>query len=168
MLQLKHMRLLAEMSGAKYHEITPHMFGVNWNLSSEEQGYQTFVAASCRVPDNSGLVVCRVQCYMVNVDEGATDWLFYRTYLPEDSYWQLANTPTFVSGTTVRDYSKAWLDTDVLLLFPGNFFANLIFTPTGAIPATGQWVVRTAVYGYFVPARVIDVFQQSQFVTSGV
>ena len=166
MLQLKHMRLLAEMAAVQYHEITPHMFGVNWNLSSEEQGYTTFVAASARVPDNSGLVVCRVQCYLINADENATDWLFYRSYLPADAYWQIGETPSLT--TLARDYAKAWLDTDVLLLFPGNYFANLIFSPTGAIPATGQWIVRTVAYGYFVPAQVIDVFQQSQFITSGI
>jgi len=166
MLQLKHMRLLAEMAGVKYHEITPHMFGSAYNQSGEE-AYGTFVAASCRVPENSGLVVLRVQCYTTNIDETAADWLSYRTYMPEDSVWQLGNTDTLTSGTA-RDWAKAWLDTDVLLLFPGNFYANLIFTPTTPIPATGQWVIRTTAYGYFVPARVIDVFQQSQFVTSGI
>lgn len=162
MLQLKHMRLLAEMSGVRYHEITPHMFGVDYDLTAD---YGSFVAASTRVPTNSSLVVLRTQVYYTNADETASDYCFYRTFPPHASVWEIADSESIlVAGQT---WATAYLDTDVLLIFPSERYARLIFTPTTPIPATGTWIVRTIAYGYFVPARVVDSLQETQALTTG-
>jgi len=162
MLQLKHMRLLAEMSGVKYHEITPHMFGIDYDLTAD---YGSFVAAAARVPSNSSLVVLRTQVYYFNADETTSDYCFYRTFPPHASTWEIAESDNLaVSGQT---WATAYLDTDVLLIFPSERYARLIFTPTTPIPATGTWIVRSIAYGYFVPARVVDSLQETQALTSG-
>jgi hypothetical protein len=162
MLQLKHIRQLARMSGAKYHEIVPHMFGVDYNLSED---WGSFVAASTRVPSNSALVVLRVQCYATNIDDTQQDYLFYRTFPAHSSVWEVADDSSLSAvGATWAD---AYLDTDVLLMFPSERYARLVFTPTTPQPASGTWVVRTIVYGYFVPARVVDALQNTQALTSG-
>lgn len=162
MLQLRHMRLLAEMSGVKYHEITPHMFGIDYDLTAD---YGSFVAAATRVPTNSSLVVLRTQVYYTNADETTSDYCFYRTFPPHASVWEIADSDSLaVNGQT---WATAYLDTDVLLIFPSERYARLIFTPTTPIPATGTWIVRTIAYGYFVPARVVDSLQETQALTSG-
>lgn len=162
MLQLRHMRLLAEMSGVKYHEITPHMFGIDYDLTAD---YGSFVAAATRVPTNSSLVVLRTQVYYTNADETTSDYCFYRTFPPHASVWEIADSDSLaVNGQT---WATAYLDTDVLLIFPSERYARLIFTPTTPIPATGTWIVRTIAYGYFVPVRVVDSLQETQALTSG-
>jgi len=162
MLQLRHMRQLAEMSGVKYHEITPHMFGIDYDLTAD---YGSFVAAAARVPSNSSLVVLRTQVYYFNADETTSDYCFYRTFPPHASTWEIAESDNLaVSGQT---WATAYLDTDVLLIFPSERYARLIFTPTTPIPATGTWIVRSIAYGYFVPARVVDSLQETQALTSG-
>ena len=160
-LQLNHMRLIAEMARVPYSEIVPHMFGSDYDLTADFGG---FLAASTNVPDNSGLLVLRVQCYAVNIDSTATDYLFYRSYPEEDSRWILGKSETDTGGLT---WAKAYLDTDVFLIFPSQKYANLLFNPTAPIPVTGQWIVRTIVYGYIVPVRVVDALQDSQALTSG-
>lgn len=162
MLQLKHMRLLAEMSGIKYHEITPHMFGIDYDLTAD---YGSFVAASARVPSNSALVVLRTQCYSTNVDDTLPDYLFYRTYPPHGSVWNVADSDDI--ATLGQTWAQAYLDTDVLLIFPADRYARLIITPTTPLPATGTWIIRTIAYGYYVPARVVDALQETQALTSG-
>lgn len=157
MLQLKHIRSLAEMSGVPYSQITPFMFGVEGTFDGS-----TFVAASALVPNNSSLVVLRVQCYAVNTDTAATDYLFFRTYPPCQAYWELSNDA--IAGA--QYWAPGFLDSDVLLIFPPNKYANLIITPT-ALPPVGTWVVRTTVYGYLVPARVTDALAGTQALTSG-
>ena len=162
MLQLRHMRLLAEMSGVKYHEITPHMFGIDYDLTAD---YGSFVAAATRVPTNSSLVVLRTQVYYTNADETTSDYCFYRTFPPHASVWEIADSDSLaVNGQT---WATAYLDTDVLLIFPSERYARLIFTPTTPLPATGTWIVRTIAYGYFVPARVVDSLQETQALTTG-
>lgn len=160
-LQLNHMRLLAEMARVPYSEIVPHMFGIDYDLTAE---YGSFIAASTFVPANSGLVVLRVQCYSVNIDENTTDYLFYRSYPPEDSRWIVGLSDNDMFSPT---WANAYLDTDVFLIFPTQKYANLLFTPTGLVPATGTWIVRTIAYGYIVPVRVVDALQDSQALTSG-
>jgi hypothetical protein len=162
MLQLRHMRLLAEMSGVKYHEITPHMFGIDYDLTAD---YGSFVAAATRVPTNSSLVVLRTQVYYTNADETMPDYCFYRTFPPHASVWNIADSPSLTAAG--QDWATAYLDTDVLLIFPSERYARLIFTPTTPIPATGTWIVRTIAYGYFVPARVVDSLQETQALTTG-
>lgn len=160
MLQLRHIRLLAEMTGVKYHEITPHMFGIDYDLTAD---YGSFVAASARIPANTALVVLRTQVYYTNVDDTTQDYCFYRTFPPHASVWEIYDSPT-IGGQT---WAQAYLDTDVLLIFPAERYANLIFTPTTPLPATGTWIVRTIAYGYFVPARVVDALQETQALTTG-
>jgi hypothetical protein len=160
-LQLNHMRLIAEMARVPYSEIVPHMFGSDYDLTADFGG---FLAASTNVPDNSGLLVLRVQCYAVNIDSTATDYLFYRSYPEEDSRWILGKSETDTGGLT---WAKAYLDTDVFLIFPSQKYANLLFNPVAPIPVTGQWIVRTIAYGYIVPVRVVDALQDSQALTSG-
>lgn len=160
MLQLKHLRLLAEMTGVKYHEITPHMFGIDYDLTAD---YGSFVAASARIPANTALVVLRTQVYYTNVDDTTPDYCFYRTFPPCTANWEI-NTSASLIG---QIWAQAYLDTDVLLIFPAERYANLIINPSTPLPATGTWIVRTIAYGYFVPARVVDALQETQALTTG-
>lgn len=162
MLQLRHIRLLAEMTGVKYHEITPQMFGVDHDLTAD---YGSFIAAATRVPANSALVVLRTQVYYTNVDDTTPDYCFYRTFPPHSSVWEIADGPSI--STIGQTWATAYLDTDVLLIFPAERYARLVFTPTTPLPATGTWIVRTIAYGYFVPARVVDALQETQALTTG-
>ena len=158
MLQLKHIKYLGDMTGAKYSEITPFMFGTDGAFDGN-----TFVAATALVPLNSSLIVLRVQCYLVNTDTTASDYLFYRAFPPCDAYWEISNDAL----PAAQFWAPGYLDTDVLLIFPPNKYANLIFTPTAVPPVTGTWIVRTIVFGYLVPARVTDALAQTQALTSG-
>jgi len=158
MLQLKHIRMLAEMSGAKYSEITPFQFGTDGTFDGS-----TFEAAAARIPLNSSLVVLRVQCYLVNTDNTATDYLFYRSFPPCQADWELSDT----AGASSYVWATAYLDTDVLLIFPPNKYAVLVITPTALPPATGTWIVRTIVFSYLVPARVTDALANTQALASG-
>lgn len=159
MLQLRHIRNLAEMSGSKYSEIVPLQFGNDGDFDGN-----TFVAASAFVPSNSSLVVLRVQCYMVNTDSTANDFQFYRAFPPADADWEINDLSTISGGAL---WANAFLDTDVFLIFPSGKFANLIFTPQIAPPGAGTYVIRTIVFGYLVPARVTDALAQTQALASG-
>lgn len=158
MLQLKHIKYLADMTGARYSEITPYMFGDDGDFDGN-----TFLAASALVPLNSHLVVLRVQCYMVNTDTTASDYMFYRSFPPADSYWEISND----QNPSAQYWAPGFLDTDVLIIFPPNKYANLVFTPTAPPPGAGTYVIRTIVFGYLVPARVTDALSGTQALTSG-
>jgi len=158
LLQLKHIFYLAKMTGAKYSEITPYMFGNDGDFDGS-----TFLAGSALVPLNSNLVVLRVQCYMVDTDTTTSDYMFYRSFPPCDSYWEIGAD----QNPSNQYWAPGFLDTDVLLIFPPNKYANLIFTPTAAPPGTGTWVIRTIIFGYLVPARVTDALSQTQALATG-
>jgi hypothetical protein len=159
-LQLKHLKYLNEMSGAPYFEIKPVKFGYSIGYSAAA----TYVLASQEVPANMTLCVLRVQCYLVNIDNAASDFQFYRS-APEGLAWWIQARDT--GSTSLQNWTNPnapsflALDCDELLLFPGGTFANLLFTASGAAPS-GDWQIRTTVFGYFVPPRVTDALSGPQ------
>lgn len=155
MLQLKHLRYLSEMTGEPFSQIKPVTFGylTNWGAVG------TSTLASCFVPDNAALIVLRTQSFLFNADNTAADFQFYRTAPVGKAWWYLGrDTSTSIQEwTNMEAPAQLVLDSDALLLFPANKFANLAFLPTNAAPS-GDWKIRTTVYGYHVPARVADMF----------
>ncbi len=155
MLQLKHLRYIQLMTGCPYNQIQPVKFGYSIGYSA----VTTYVLASQLVPENMSLLVLRTQCYLVNQDETASDYGFYRTIPYGDAYWQLARdtSNSIQNWTNASAPSQLVLDTDELLIFPGGKYANLRFLPADAAPA-GSWFLQTTVYGYFVPPIVSEAF----------
>lgn len=160
MLQLKHIRALSEISGAAYSEIQPIQFGVSVPFNGTTQ-----ILASYQVPENSSLVVLRIQCYAIDEGAAQTDYLFYRSFPPGQSFWEIANDGTTYGNQTW--VNPAYLDTDVLIIFPSNKFANLIFTPSALPPAAGTWAMRTIVFAYLVPSKVTDALGGTQALVTG-
>lgn len=155
MLQLRHIRYLSEMTGEPFSEIKPVTFGYlnNWS------GILTSTLASCFVPANSAMIVLRTQCFLFNADDTANDFQFYRTVPTGKAWWYLGrDTSTSISEWTNSNApAQLVLDSDALILFPQNRYANLAFTADNA-PPSGDWKMRTTVYGYLVPPRVADMF----------
>jgi len=159
-LQLKHLKLLNELTGVPYYEIKPVKFGYAVAYSA----VATYVLASQEIPTNMSLITLRVQSYLVNTDEAAADFQFYRTVPSGVAWWiQAADTGSTALQTWTNPAapSQLALDADELLLFPEGSFANLLFTPTEAAPA-GEWEIRTTVYAYFVPPGVSDALSGPQ------
>lgn len=160
MLQLKHLKLLNELTGVPYYEIKPLKFGygIAWAAAT------TYVLASQEVPANMSLCVLRVQTYMTNTDSTASDFQFYRTIPAGVAWWIQARDTGAVSlqnWTNPNAPAQLVLDSDELLLFPGGSFANLLFTASG-VPPSGTWVIRPTIYGYLVPPRVTDALSGPQ------
>lgn len=160
MLQLKHLKYLNQLTSVPYYEIKPVKFGYDIGYGAAAQ----YVLASQEVPANMALAVLRVQCYMTNTDETASDYQFYRTFPSGLAWWILCRD---TGSTSVQDWTnpnapaQLVLDTDELLLFPGGLFANLQFSATDVAPA-GDWQIRTTVYGYLVPPGVTDAISGPQ------
>lgn len=158
MLQLKHLRYLSDMTGVPFREIKPLKFGysIHWSIVT------TYTLASQQIPQNTALAILRTQSYLVNIDDTASDFQFYRTVPEGVAWWVLARD----TGTSIQDWtnqnapSQLALDSDELILFPAGKFANLQFTPTAVAP-TGTWQIRTTIYAYFIPPHVVDIFALS-------
>lgn len=159
MLQLKHLRYIHKMTDCPYNQIQPVKFGYTINYSVVAD----YFLASQLVPENMSMLVLRTQCYLTNQNEAASDYGFYRTVPEGDAYWVIGRDP----GTNIQNWTLSTapaqlvLDTDELLLFPANKYANLIFRPTDAAPA-GSWKLQTTIYAYFVPPQVSDAFSVTQ------
>lgn len=155
MLQLKHIRYLSEMTGKPFSQIKPVTFGylITWSAAT------TYTLASCFVPDNCSLIVLRAQNFLFNADNTANDFQFYRTIPPGKAWWYLGQSTSTSLQEWTNSNAPAQLvtDSDALLLFPANKYANLAFLPD-AIAPSGDWKIRTTVYGYLVPSRVADMF----------
>jgi hypothetical protein len=163
MLQLQHLKLLRELTGLEAHEMKAVKFGY-------EQTYtivQNYLIGSQKIPANMVLVVLRSQAYLVNQLETAADYGYYRTHPSGVAFWRLA-TIAGVTTTALRDWTSRLLpaqlalDSDEFLFFPPGYYAQLVFVPTDAAPATGQWMLRGTIYGYFVPSAVSDKLLESQ------
>lgn len=155
MLQLKHIRYLAEMTNEPFSEIKPATFGYLNNWSS----VATYTLASMLVPANSALIVLRSQNYLFNADDTAQDFQFYRTMPLGKAWWYLGRDTSTSIAEWTNSNAPAQLvcDSDALLIFPANRYANLAFLPDNAAPA-GDWKIRTTIYAYLVPSRVSDMF----------
>lgn len=160
MLQLKHLRYLNKMTGVPFHEIKPVKFGYSIGYSQAA----TYVLASQVVPANMSLAVLRVQCYLTNIDNTASDFQFYRC-APEGLAWWIqardAGAVSLQEWTNPNAPSFLALDCDELLLFPGGTSANLLFTASNAAPS-GDWQIRTTVFAYFVPPGVTSALSGPQ------
>jgi hypothetical protein len=159
MLQLKHMRYLSEMTNEPLSAITPVTFGYSITWSS----VTTYTLASQYVPVNKSLIVLRVQSYLFNALDSASDFQFYRTMPLGKAWWYLGRD----TSTSIQEWTnpnapvQLVCDSDALVLFPENRYANIAFLPDNAAPA-GTWKLRTTVYGYFVDPRVADMFSGPQ------
>lgn len=155
MLQLKHIRYLAEMTGEPFSEIKPVTFGylINWTAVT------TYTLASSFIPANSAMLVLRTQCFLFNADNTANDFQFYRTVPTGKAWWYLGRD----TSTSIQEWTNSnapaqlVLDSDALILFPQNKYANLAFLPDDIAPS-GSWKLRTTIYGYLVPPHVADMF----------
>lgn len=154
MLQLKHIRYLSEMTGEPYSQIKPVTFGylITWSTVT------TYTLASMLVPDNSALIILRSQVFMFNSDNTANDFQFYRTMPPGKAWWYLGRD----TGNSLQEWTNSnapaqlVCDSDALIMFPANKYANLAFLPDSA-PPSGDWKLSTTIYAYLVPARVADM-----------
>jgi hypothetical protein len=164
MLQLKELNAIRQLT-----QIAPH------KLSAVKFGYETLfedadielLLAQVFVPQNEVLLVSRTQSYMVNALNSASDYNFYRATPSGIAVWALGasdGTFAFTTASLTDDNSPAHLllDSDEHLLFPGGYFARLIFTPDAAAPATGTWNIRTLCYGWFIPIEVSDQLDATQ------
>lgn len=143
------------MTDTPFSEIKPVTFGylIGWSSVT------TYTLASCFVPDNSALIVLRTQSFLFNALDSANDFQFYRTVPTGKAWWYLGRdtSNSLQEWTNMNAPAQLTLDSDALLLFPANKYANLAFLPDAAAP-TGTWKIRTTVYGYLVPARVAEQF----------
>lgn len=163
MLQLQHLKLLLELTGVKPYEIRPVTFGIN--AAYVDTGPITLAVQF--VPDNQPLLVLRVQSYMVNSDETATDYSFYRATPPGVAYWELQGTDgatitNLTEWTNALSPSPLLLDTDQLFFFPPTYYAALLYVPDDLPPATGTWEILTTCYGYLVPPKVVSMLSGNQ------
>lgn len=158
MLQLKELKLIEDLTGAKSYELKALKFGFSFAFIDGSVG----VLASQWVAANMALLVTRVQTYLVNVDPTASDYLLYRTHPDGLAWWILGTSITDTAGNYMISSPNApaqlALDSDEFLLFPEMAFANLIFDPAVAPPAAGTWEIRTTVFAYFVPPSVYEQF----------
>lgn len=164
MLQLQHLKLLQELTGVKPYEIRPVKFGRN----AAYVGAGTLTLATQFVPDNQALVVLRIQSYLVNSDETASDYAFYRAVPPGVAYWVLQNVNdtltinNLVNWTNPLAPSALLLDTDDLTIFPATYYAALTYDPDAAPPATGTWEIQTTCYGYLIPPKAVSALSGNQ------
>jgi hypothetical protein len=155
MLQLKHLKLIRDLTDVPVHEIKPVKFGFEINYTAAT----TYVLASQLCPSNMAMLILRVQSYMTNILTTASDFQFYRTMPTGQAWWILAND---TSSTSLQEWTndnapvQLATDADEMLLFPPGAYANLLFLATNAAPA-GTWRMRTTVFAYFVPPEVSDV-----------
>lgn len=157
MLQLKELKLIRDLTGDQA-----------WRSKCVTFGFTTpFVAAAVPVvlasqfiPENMALLVTRIQTYVTDNDPAQADFSFYRVPPDGTAFWILATSITDTVGvftvTSPTAPAHLVLDTDKLLLFPPNIYANLIFTPNVAAPAAGTFQIRTTVFSYFVQPNVYE------------
>lgn len=156
MLQLKHLKLIRDLTGVEPHEIkaVKYGFAINYTVSAP------YVLASIQIPQDTNLLVLRTQTYLTNQDEASSDYGYYRTYPDGKAWWILADdasTTALQDWTNINAPGQLILDSDEFLLFPPGYNANLIFEPVDAAPGTSSaWTIRTTIYAYFVPASVSD------------
>lgn len=166
MLQLKHLRLIRDLTGCEPKEIKAIKFGIEVQYTTAT----ALILAAQTVPvDAAALLVLRTHAYMLNADETATDYAVRRVVPPGVALWRLG-TRTETTGYTIADliqtdptaFPNLLLDEDEFLFFPPAFNALLQFTPTDAAPAAGAWFIRATCYGYFVPPLVVDKLATAQ------
>lgn len=163
MFDLKCIKLICELANMNpaYEPVWPHQIKpVKFGYAVEhEEADVALTLASQMLVDNVGLGVARVQCYMVNTDITTNDYGIWRTFPPGIADWYMARTAGGASVTNFTATSAPGhlpLDCDELLWFPPGHVINLRFTPSAAPPATGTWIIRTTVFGFFVPPQVYD------------
>ena len=155
MLVQEHIRQLIKLANPQspeeynrfYAEITPVKFGdiVAWNAPTQ------YDLARYQVPREASFhVVCRVECYVVNLTSGAADYGAIEPPPPGFAYWQYvvpgtSNPIQIITNTTA--FVQRLLDADEYLFLKGGFEAVLVgdffISPDG-----NERNVRTLVYGY--------------------
>lgn len=156
MLQLKHMKLIRDLTEVPPHEIKPIKFG----YSVLYEGASAVVLAAQQVPDNMALMIARVQCYVADIDSTDAAYLVYRAIPEGNSWWILARSVTttaIINATNPAAPGHLPLDCDEFLLFPSQWYCNLIFDPAAVPPETGTLQIRTTVFAYLVPPRVYEI-----------
>lgn len=161
MFDLKCVQLISQLTGVEPWQVKPVKFG----YTVAYEGTTQITLASQMVPDNVGLAVARVQCYLVNIDNTLTDYGIWRVFPEGTAFWDQSRT---AGGTSVTNFTatpapgQLPLDCDELLLFPPGWIINLRFTPSANPPATGTWRIRTTVFGFFIPPEAYSALGGSQ------
>lgn len=153
------MKRIQELTEIPYHELSPIIFGndIAWSAAT------TYVLASQLIPEQTGLLVFRTECYTTNLTAAATDLLQVKAIPPGFAYWTMSplfsNIPTG-NDTDLTDQTNTTnviLDTDCFLLAVAganpylNLIGNLSAEPDGATRR-----VRTTCYGFFVPGAIYE------------
>src|SRR5215471_6124352 len=117
MFFLKCAKLICDLAKVEPWEIKSVKFG----YSVAYEGATTYNLAAQMVPNNMGLAVVRVQCYLTDIDNTVNGFDIYRVIPEGVSWWQLART---AGGTSITNFTATTapghlpLDCDELLLFP--------------------------------------------------
>lgn len=162
MIQLQHKKLLVDSCYPRdeaerlklWSDIKPIKYGneVFWQAAT------TYALAQYQVPDEAAYhVVLRVECYVVNLNAGATDYGQFEPPPPGTAFWQYvpygAGATYNVTGAAIPSHKM--LDVDEFLFFKGGY----VLTLTGNLNATADGatrLLRTVVYGYNIGAMVAD------------
>lgn len=162
MLQLKHIKLLCDLTG----EIPSEIKAVKFGLTPTYATALTIGLAFQEIPPNRVMIVLRTQSYMFNNDNTAADFCLYRTLPSAQTYWALLDpvTSTIIQKnyTNVSAARQLTTDVDEFLFFPPGYTAGLYFKPNQLPPATGTYMISTTVYGYLVSPKISDKLQGSQ------
>lgn len=167
MLQLKHIQLITQLTGCLPSEIKALKFGRNVPYTTPAASVP-LTMGTFYVPDNSTLIVLRVQSYMVNTDNADVplpDYNFYRAMPRGLAKWVVQNPEgpgPEVDWTSPLADVDLMMDVDEFLLFPANINVKLIFTPFNNPPAIGTWYLRNLVFAYLVNSKVSDVLGTPQ------
>lgn len=146
-----------KLTGILWHKLTPVLFGnaVEWNLGTE------YILASLFVPNESGLLVFRTECYSTNTTSGAADFMSRKTTPPGEAWWMTGDDLTVTSDNRNDQTDRAndahiVLDVDNWLLFGPGQIAFLV----GALDAIADIrTVRTSCYGFFIPSEIYEQFR---------
>jgi len=156
MLQLKHLKLIRDLTGVEPYEIKPLKFGFSVNYAADAN----VILASQQVPENMALLILRVQCYVADINTADSAYLVYRAIPEGAAFWILARSVTttaIINATNPVAPGHLPLDCDEFLIFPSLWYANLIFNPAAAPPAAVTLQIRTTVFGYLVPPHVYEI-----------
>jgi len=167
MIYFEAAKRIQELTEVKWHKLTPVLFGnaVEWTLGTE------YILASIFVPNETGLLVFRTECYSTNTTSGAADFLSRKTTPPGEAWWMTGDDLTVTSDNRNDQTDRAndahiVLDVDNWLLFGPGQFAFLV----GALDAiVDARIVRTSCYGFFVPSEIYEQFRnQFQQISGGL
>lgn len=168
MLVLEHMKQLVKACNPQSREewntfwsqINPVKFGntVNWLAA------QNYTLADYQIPRETYLIVLRVECYVVNWTNGATDFGMHEPPPQTYAFWEYTPYGSGSVSDPLSDQtaqSHLALDADEFLIFSGGnnaaLIGNFVVSPDGLTRE-----VRTLVYGYTCGPQVVELVGAGQ------